>query len=82
MLLITFAGGGDPPVWMSTGCANLRRCSAGAFVSMERTVGAPHMCVTPCSTIIGKTTAGSTARRHTCVPPTAVTDQGKHQPLQ
>ena len=51
-------------------------------MSIASTVGAPHMCVTPCSTIIGKMSAGSTARRQTCVPPIAVTDHGKHQPLQ
>ncbi len=59
-----------------------RRCSAGALTSMLSTVGAPHMCVTPCSTIIGKISAGSTLRRQMCVPPIAVTDHGKHQPLQ
>ena len=40
------------------------------------------MWVTPCSTISGKIAAGSTARRQTCVPPIATTDQPKHQPLQ
>ena len=52
------------------------------MISMLSTVGAPHIWVTPCSTIIGKISAGSTLRRQTCVPPIAVTDQGKHQPLQ
>ncbi len=80
--LITLAGGGEPPVWMCTTCGNLRRCSAGAAVSMVSTVGAPHMCVTPCSTMRSNTCWGSTARRQTCVPPIAVTDHGKHQPLQ
>ena len=74
--LMTLAGGGEPPVMMCTGCSNLRRCSAGAPVSMVSTVGAPHMCVTPCSTIIGKISAGSTARRQTCVPHIATTDHG------
>src|SRR5262245_4423483 len=82
MLLITFAGGGEPPVWMSTTCGNVRFCSSGALINIASTVGAPHMCVTLCSTIIGKITAGSTVRRHTCVPPIATTDQPKHQPLQ
>ena len=82
MAWITFAGGGDPPVCMRTGWGNLRLCSAGAPTSMVSTVGAPHMWVTPCSTISSKISFGSTARRHTCEPPIAVTDQGKHQPLQ
>ena len=79
---MTFAGGGEPPVWMCTACGNLRLSSSGAAVSMPSTVGAPHMCVTPCSTISSKMRFGSTARRQTCVPPIAVTDHGKHQPLQ
>ena len=82
MPLITLAGGGEPPVWMSTTCSNVRRCSAGAPVNMLSTVGAPHMWVTPCSTIIGKISAGSTLRRQTWVPLMAVIDQGKPQPLQ
>jgi len=79
---ITFAGGGEPPVWIWTTCGNLRRCSCGALISMVSTVGAPHMWVTPCSTMSSKICFGSTARRQTCVPPIAVTDHGKHQPLQ
>src|SRR5574341_989343 len=73
---ITLAGGGEPPVMMCTGCTNARCCSGGAEISIVSTVGAPHMCVTPCSTIIGKMSAGSTARRQTCVPAIATTDHG------
>ena len=50
-VLMTFAGGGEPPVWMCTTLPNFLRCSAGAEVSIVSTVGAPHMWVTPCSTI-------------------------------
>ena len=82
MPLITLAGGGEPPVWISTRWSNLRRCSAGAEVSKLRTVGAPHICVTRCSAIIEKMSAGSTLRRQIWVPPIATTDHGKHQPLQ
>ena len=79
---MTFAGGGEPPVWMCTGCGNLRRSPSGAAMSMPSTVGAPHIWVTPCSTMSSKMRLGSTARRQTWVPAIAVTDQGKHQPLQ
>src|SRR5262249_38953048 len=82
MPLITLAGGGEPPVWISTRWSNLRRCSAGAEVSKLRTVAAPHICVTPCSSIIEKISAGSILRRQMWVPPIATTDHGKHQPLQ
>jgi hypothetical protein len=80
--LMTFAGGGEPPVWICTAWANLRRSLSGVVMSIVSTVGAPHICVTPCSTMSPKMRFGSTARRHTCVPPIAVTDHGKHQPLQ
>ena len=46
------------------------------------TVGAPHMLVTPCCSMSRYTSAGSTRRRQIWVPPTAVTAQVWHQPLQ
>ena len=49
---------------------------------MLSTIGAPHMCVTRCSAISAKIGAGSTRRRQTCVPPTAVTAQVYDHPLQ
>src|SRR5262245_65925771 len=82
MPLITLAGGGEPPVWMSTTWAKRRRCSAGAEISMLSTVGAPHIWVTPCSAIIGKISAGSNLRRQTWVQTIATNDQVKNQTLQ
>ena len=46
------------------------------------TAGAPLRWVTPSSPISRQTTSGRTARRQTCVPPTAVTPHVVHQPLQ
>ena len=42
---------------------------------MFSTIGAPHKWVTRCSAIAAKIGAGSTRRRQTCVPATAVTAQ-------
>ena len=47
-----------------------------------RTVGAPFRWVTPTSWISRQISAGSTRRRQTCAPPTAVTPHVQHQPLQ
>ena len=49
---------------------------------MEQTVGAPHRCVTPRSSMASHTGSSRTPRRHRWVPPAAVTAQGVHQPLQ
>ena len=46
------------------------------------TVGAPLKWVTPSLPSSAQMRAGSTLRRQTCRPPTAVTAQVKHQPLQ
>src|SRR4029078_1462905 len=56
--------------------------AAGSFRSMTSTVGAPFRWVTPSDSISAQIRAGSTFGRQTCVPPTAVTAHGKHQPLQ
>ena len=75
MASITALGGAAPPVATSTVRANVRFTSAGACTSMLSTIGAPHRWVTPACSISGKITAGSTLRRQTWVPPTAVTAQ-------
>src|SRR5205823_4339933 len=72
---ITADGGAAPPVATSTRWSKRTFASSGAWISMLSTIGAPHMCVTRCSRIAAKIRAGSTRRRHTCVPPAAVTDQ-------
>jgi len=77
---ITAGGGGAPAVVMSTGCDTGR--ADGSAASMTSTVGAPFKCDTRSSSINLHTTGGSTFGRHTCVAPTAVTAQVKHQPLQ
>src|SRR3954465_14878611 len=46
--------------------------AAGDEASAVRTVGAPHRWVTPSAAMRRYTSAGSTRRKHTCVPPTAV----------
>ena len=79
---MTAAGGAEPAVIIAIRRSNLRPRSSGALSSMFITIGAPHRCVTPCSAIAAKIAAASTRRRQTCVPASAVTVQGKHQPLQ
>src|SRR5262245_10092036 len=80
--LIRVGDGGAPPVATRTEWRSCRDLHAGSFASMVNTVGAPQKWVTALSTIKSKTVGGSNLRRHTCVPPTAVTPQVKHQPLQ
>jgi hypothetical protein len=76
MARITLAGGEEPPVWIWTTCSNVTRCSGGVWISMVSTVGAPHMWVTRCWAMRRNTSGGSTRRRQTWVPPTAVTAHG------
>src|SRR5204862_5836970 len=75
-------GGAAPPVAISTVCGNGVFTPSGAWISIVITMGAPHMWVTPCRAMAGKISAGSTRRRQTCVPPTAVTAHVYVQPLQ
>ena len=70
---MTVEGGAAPPVAISTRCAKVCFTSAGAWMSIVMMIGAPHMWVTPWRAMAGKISAGSTRRRHTWVPPTAVT---------
>ena len=46
------------------------------------TIGAPHRCVTLCSANASYMGPARTHLRHTCVPATSDSVQGKHQPLQ
>ena len=75
------AAGGAPAVITLTPRRTSPRASAGALASMISTVGAAHMCVTDSSRISRNASAGSTARRQTCAPPTAVTTHVNVQPL-
>ncbi len=78
----TAAGGAEAAVITSTVRPSARRAPAGALTSMLSTIGAPQKWVTPCVAMASKMAAASTRRRQTCVPASAVTVQGKHQPLQ
>jgi hypothetical protein len=79
---MTAAGGAAPAVIMRTPRRSPALVSAGACSIMFMTMGAPQRCVTPWSEMAPKMEPASTRRRHTCVPPSAVTVHGKHQPLQ
>ena len=71
-------GGGDELDALGSG----RFSSAVALSSVDITIGAPHRWVTPCSAMASYIAFGRTQRRHTCVPATTASVQGKHQPLQ
>jgi hypothetical protein len=75
MAAITVEGGAAPPVAISTTWSNVTFWAAGAWMSIVITTGAPHMWVTRWRAMAGKISAGSTRRRQTWVPPTAVTAQ-------
>ncbi len=82
MAASTASGGGAAAVTNSTLCGSGRFSSAGASSSVDMTIGAPHRCVTLCSAMASNTALARTQRRHTCVPATTDSVQGKHQPLQ
>src|SRR5262245_19394361 len=71
--------GGAPPVIART-CRSSGAASSSAASDVS-TVGAAQKWVTDSSRSACQTLPGTTARRHTCTPPAAVTAQGKHQPL-
>ena len=56
--------------------------AALAFKMVLTTVGAAFRCVTPCCRSCCQIASPRTSRRHTCVPPMAVSAHGAHQPLQ
>ena len=76
------AGGAAPPVATLVRTGKGCLASAGACTSMLSTIGAPQMWVMRCATMASKMRLGSTLRRHTCVPPVAVTPQVNVQPEQ
>ena len=72
--------GGAPPVatWTVRGAG----AASGWLTRPISTVGAALKWVTPSSRMWRQTAPGSRVRNIKCVPPTAVTAHGKHQPLQ
>ena len=74
--------GGEPPVAARIGGSKRTPRAASASASINKTVGAPHRCVTRSRTSSSKMRAGSSERSITWRPAAAVTAQGKHQPLQ
>ena len=72
--------GGAPAVVIRTGRAS--GPASGAFRMVLTTVGAALRWVTSCSRSCSQIASPRTSRRHTCVPPMAVSDHGVHQPLQ
>jgi hypothetical protein len=72
--------GGAPAVVITSGRSSLRARSA--FMIVVTTVGAPLRWVTPWASISCQIGSPRTSRRHTWVPPAAVTAHAVHQPLQ
>src|SRR5258705_5997961 len=82
MAASTASGGGAAAVTNSTAWGSGFFSLACALSSVDITIGAPHRCVTLWVAIASKIGAARTWRRHTCVPPTKDSVQGKHHPLQ
>ena len=78
----TASGGGAAAVTNCTVCGSGRFSSGLALSRVDMTIGAPHRCVTLCSAMASYMAFGRTHLRHTCVPATTDSVQGKHQPLQ
>src|SRR4051794_22939499 len=79
---MTALGGAAPPVMAWTGLSSRHPGGFCACTIILSTTGAPQKCVTPCWLMLLKMAPGSTCLRQICVPPTAVTAQMQHQPLQ
>ena len=75
------AAGGAPAVTTRSPRGAPARTLAGAFAIPIKTVGAAHIIEIRSAAIASNTLAGSTLRRHTCVPPAAVTVHGNVQPF-
>src|SRR5262252_6765292 len=78
---IVAAAGGAPAVTTRTPRGAPARSSGGALAIAISTVGAAHSIVIDSRAIASNTRGGSTLRKHTWVPPTAVTIHVKVQPL-
>ena len=80
-------GGGAPATtirtWSrpGTGCPAARLAAAASRIAAT-TAGAPHISVTPCSSIRRRSSSPSILRTTTCGTPIAVTAYGMPQPLQ
>src|SRR5829696_8036420 len=81
-LAIVVGDGGAPPVATRTRCSYRTEPASGWLTRPLSTTGAAQKWETLCSAMVRSTSPGSTLARHTCRPPTAVTAQAKHQPLQ
>src|SRR5438874_11290585 len=79
---VAAAAGGAPAVRTRSPRRTPWRSSAGALAIPIRTVGPAHSIVICSALISSKIPAGSTRRRQTCLPPTAVIIQTNVQPLQ
>ena len=75
------AAGGAPAVITRTPRGTSPRTAGEAFARVISTVGAAHSAVTDSSRIRPNARAGSTCRRQTCAPPTAVTTHTNVHPL-
>src|SRR5262245_66500701 len=75
----TASGGGAAAVKNSTTCGSGFFSAAGALSSVAITIGAPQRCVTLWVAIASYIAAARTCRRHTWVPATSESDQGKHR---
>ncbi len=82
MAASTASGGGAAAVTNSILLGSGRFSSSLALSRVDMTMGAPHRWVTLWSAMASKIGLARTQRRHTCVPATADSVQGKHQPLQ
>ena len=72
--------GGAPAVVILMVCSS--GWASGPSTMIEHTAGAPHRWVMPCSSNARQISSARTARKHTCVPPAAVTAHVVHHPLQ
>jgi hypothetical protein len=82
MAASTASGGGAAAVKKETFWSKARRSASGALSSVDITMGAPHIWVTPWSASASYIALARTWRRQTWVPAASEIVQGKHQPLQ
>ncbi|MOA62754.1 hypothetical protein D3C78_1882690 [compost metagenome] len=73
---ITLAGGAAPATMALTGWSMAALAASGMLTSALSTMGAPHRWLTRCSRIRVRIFCGSTRRRNTWVPASAVMVHG------